>query len=118
MYLAFERLLPRVRPQVHHKLRLDGKLLLAVIADVGLLGALRPLRPLLLLHPLLLLRALPRALCEWWDEARRGSGEAAERQRRGSGEAAERQRRGIERVGYREDEKRHGSGGRRQSEWI
>jgi hypothetical protein len=82
MYLAFERLLPRVRPQVHHKLRLDGKLLLAVIADVGLLGALRPLRPLLLLHPLLLLRALPRALCEWWDEARGvrgGSGEAAER---------------------------------------
>ena len=48
MYLAFERLLPRVRPQVHHKLRLVGKLLRAVLADVGLLGALRLLRPRLL----------------------------------------------------------------------
>ena len=103
MYLAFERLLPRVRPQVHHKLRLDGKLLRAVLADVGLLGALRPLRPLLLL----------RALCEMWDEARGvrgGSGEAAERQRRGSGEV-------LKGVNI-EDERRHGSEGGQRSEWI
>ena len=86
MYLAFERLLPRVRPQVHHKLRLDGKLVRAVLADVGLLGALRPLRPLLLL----------RALCEMWDEARGVRG--------GSGEV-------LKGVNI-EDERRHGSEGR------